>query len=152
MKKLLVVLLFVIFAVNAYGDEMDNNNHSIMFDIKWNTLVFLNFGLSYEHRLLENFSLYYHADVITLLVFNAMGFNTELHSRWYPLNNELKNLYFCLGLGYGRVVGNNQLNIVSRIGWKSLREGLITEPFIGYTYSPRGFSQCYIGISSGWSF
>jgi len=159
MKKLVFVFVFIlfvnefIFAEDYLVPEMGNNtNNSIMVDMKLNTLIFLNFGISYEHRLMDHFSLFYHADIITLLVFRAMGFNTELHCRWYPLTEELNNLYVSLGIGYGRFINYNQLNITTRIGWKIIREGFITEPFIGYTYSPGGVSQYYLGIASGWSF
>jgi hypothetical protein len=158
MKKIVLLLIFI-FLINGliYADEYlmtekEKNNHFIMIDIKWNSLFFLNFGISYEHRLTDHFSLFYHADIITLLVFQAMGLNAELHNRWYPLSNELNNLYISLGIGYGRFLGDGQLNIPIRIGWKVLKDGLITEPFIGYTYSPGGFSQFYLGFSSGWSF
>jgi hypothetical protein len=113
-------------------NEIDKNNHSIMFDMKWNSLFFLNFGVGYEQRLVDNFSLFYHVDIITLLVFNAVGFNIELHNRWYPLSKEMNNLYISLGIGFGRFLGYGQLNIASRVGWKFIRKELITEPFIGY--------------------
>jgi len=158
MKKMVIVLLlfFLLFGlINAEENsinKMEKNDYSIMFDIKWNTLVFLNIGISFEQKIVDHFSLFYHADIITLLVLTVMGFDVEMHGRWYPLNKEINNLYLSLGFGYGQFLDTGQLNISGRIGWKFLNEGLIIEPFIGYTYSPEGFSQYYLGFGSGWTF
>ena len=150
MKKIVLILIFFLF-INGliYAEE---NNHSIMLDIKWNTLFFINIGASYEHKIADHFSLFYHADILTLLILTFMGFNIEMHSRWYPLNKEINNLYISLGVGYGNFLEEGQLNITGRVGWKFLKDGLLMEPFIGYTYSPGGFSQYHLGFGSGWSF
>ena len=150
MKKIVIVLILFFLLYGFINAE--ENNHFIMLDIKWNTLVFINIGISFDHKLVDHFSLFYHADIITILILTAMGFDVEMHARWYPLNKEIKNLYLNLGIGYGQFLEAGQLNIVSRIGWRFLNEGAIIEPFIGYTYSPEGFSQYYLGISSGWTF
>jgi len=158
MKKTAIVLIlfFLLYSlINAEENsinKMENNDYSIMFDMKWNTIIFANIGISFEHKLADHFSLFYHADIITILILTAMGFDVEMHGRWYPLNKGIKNFYLSLGVGYGQFLEAGQLNIASRIGWKFLNEGIIMEPFIGYTYSPGGFSQYYLGFSSGWTF
>lgn len=177
MKRNFIILLAVLTNINAFPQNKDGvfnfksdktvPKQAVFIDIfpslegVWEGKV--GAGLFYERSIHRYFSLVGEANFYTDFD-GESAYSFIGHSRMYPFQATLRNIFADIGLGYRRSTleedNVHSLDACASVGWKFIiAKGFVIEPNVGYRqslYTIKGHESqkggITINLSLGWTF